>query len=199
MSSTIRHLAFVTATLAGLAPVAAQAPVGTPPPLPPRVGLEGGLGLYAGEINCEDQAGDFCDGVTEAGGLDVHVTYMFTPKLGAMLDVWPMVHSENDWTFTHNVVTVGVKWRPAPIFTLTAGLGSAQARLRYERLGLEGRSEVATAVLLAVGVDVARGRRWAIDVEGRIGAGFYGADKDNDGNPDVVGRNVGLGVAMTWW
>lgn len=206
MSSIARHLApFIAtgiatgiATLATLGSAAAQ-PAGRRP-LPPRVGLEGGFGLYGGEINCEDQAGDFCDGVTEAGGFDVHGTYMFRPTIGITLDIWPMFHSENNWTFTHNVVTVGATWRPAPIFSLTAGLGSAQARLRYDGpIALESRSEAAPAILLAAGVDVVRGRRFAIAVEARVGAGFYGEDKNNDGDPDIVGRNVGLGAAFTWF
>ena len=31
------------------------------------------------------------------------------------------------------------------------------------------------------------------------GLGFYGDDQDGDGNPDIVGRNLGLGAALTWF
>ena len=200
MSAIIRNLSVALVTLAGIAPAAAQRTVPADDGLPPRVGFEGGFGVYAGEINCEDQSGNQCDGVTEAGGIDLHATFMFTPRLGLTFDVWPMVHTEDNWTFTHNVVTLGLKWRPVPILGLTAGLGSAQARLRYDGIvDLESRTEVAPAVLLAASVDVLRGRSFAIDVQARVGAGFYGADDDDDGNPDVVGRNVGLGVGFTWF
>jgi hypothetical protein len=209
MSPTIRHLvsaalAFAVVGLGGLGAAAAQPmPPGTPPgppPLPSRVGLELGFGLYGGEINCEDNAGDFCDGVTEAGGIDLHATYMFRPHLGITLDIWPMAHTENNWTFVHTVVTVGAKWRPLPILSLTAGVGSAQATLRYDGIiDLESRSESAPAVFLSAGVDVVRGRRFAIDVGARVGAGFYGEDKNGDGDPDIVGRNVGVGVGFTWF
>jgi hypothetical protein len=146
--------------LAGVTSAQAQNLNPPPPPPGPRVGWEVGFGLYGGEINCENENGDFCDGVTEAGGIDLHVNYFFRPHLGAYFDVFPMVHSENNWTFTHNVVTAGVKWRPVPILTLTAGLGSAQARLRYETLGLQAQSDVVGAALFAAGLEVVRGR-WA--------------------------------------
>ena len=210
MSPSIRHLAlaaFGAASLAAIAPAAAQYPPPGPPPppygppeLPPRVGVEAGFGLYGGEINCEDQ-GDSCGGLTEAGGFDVHVTNMFSPTFGLTFDFWPMVHAEDGWTFTHTVVTVGAKWRPLPILSLTAGVGGAQARLRYDGIlaDFESRSETAPAVFLSAGLEVLRGRSFAIDVSARMGAGFYGDDDDNDGEPDVVARNVGLGVGFTWF
>ena len=155
--------------LAGVTSAQAQNLNQPPPPPGPRVGWEVGFGLYGGEINCENENGDFCDGVTEAGGIDLHVNYFFRPHLGAYFDVFPMVHNENNWTFTHNVVTAGVKWRPVPILTLTAGL------------------------------EVVRGPKWAIDVQARAGIGFYAEDKNGNGDPDVVGRNIGLGAAMTFF
>lgn len=200
MSPTIRHLAFALVTVAAAAPAAAQSRPPGPPPLPERVGFELGFGLYGGEINCEDQNGDFCDGVTEAGGFDVHATYMFRPHLGVTFDVWPMFHREDNWTFTHNVVTLGVKWRPAPVISLTAGFGSAQARLHYEGIiDVDSESETAPSVFLGAGLDLVRGRNFAIDVQARVGAGFYGEDRDNDGNPDIVGRNVGFGAGVSWF
>jgi len=185
--------------LAGATSAHAQNLNQPPPPPGPRVGWEVGFGLYGGEINCQNENGDFCDGVTEAGGIDLHVNYFFRPHLGAYFDVFPMVHSENNWTFTHNVVTAGVKWRPVPILTLTAGLGSAQARLRYETLGLQAQTDVVGAALFAAGIELVRGPKWAIDLQARAGIGFYAEDKNGNGDPDVVGRNLGLGAAMTFF
>ena len=197
MSSIIRHVAFTLVTVAAIAPVAAQPSHRSEPR--PRVGLEGGFGLYGGEINCEDQSGESCGGFNEAGGIDGHLTYMFAPTIGITFDVFPMFHTEDRWTFTHNVVTVGAKWRPAPIVSLTAGLGSAQASLHYDgAIQLDSRSDTGGALLLAAGVDVVRGRNWAIDLEVRAGFGFYG-DDDNDGNADIVARNLGFGAAITWF
>lgn len=186
--------AFTLVSFAALAPVAAQRAE-----LPPRLGFEGGFGLYGGEINCEDQSGASCGGFNEAGGIDGHLTYMFRPALGVTFDVFPMFHTEDNWTFTHNVVTVGLKWRPVPIVGVTVGVGSAQASLHYDGLvQLDQRSDTGGALLLAAGVDVVRGRGFAIDVEVRAGFGFYG-DDDNDGQADIVARNFGVGAAVTWF
>ena len=51
--------------------------------------------------------------------------------------------------------------------------------------------------MAAVAVDVVRGRRWALSLEARFGNGFYGDDADNDGEADIVGRNVGVGANFT--
>jgi opacity protein-like surface antigen len=146
-----RTLACAALALSALATTAAAQSAGGPPPPPARVGWELGFGIYGGEINCENENGDFCDGVTEAGGIDLHANYFFTPTWGAYVDVFPMFHSEDNWTFTHNIVTAGVKWRPAPIFTFTAGVGSAQARLRYEVAGLQGEAETEVVGAILIG------------------------------------------------
>ncbi len=203
MSYPVRLASIVGAALLGVAsPALAQgpAPAGGPPPPPERLGWELGFGLYGGEINCENEDGDFCDGATEAGGFDLHANYFFRPDLGLTFDVWPMVHTEDNWTFTHNIVTVGAKWRPAPIFTFTAGVGSAQAKLTYSRiLGIEARTDAVPAIMLGAAVEVVRGKKLAIDLQARIGVGFYDEDDDMNGQADVVGRNVGVGAGFTWF
>ncbi|HVV82070.1 MAG TPA: hypothetical protein VHE35_03280 [Kofleriaceae bacterium] len=204
MSSTIRHLAFAAATavptFAGLAAAAAQAPVGAPAPLPARVGWEGGVGLYAGDIDCNDQVHGACGSFNDAGGIAGHLTYMFRPGIGMTLDVWPMVHHEDNFTFTHTVATLGVTLRPVPILALGVGLGNAHATAHWDGfVDVDARSADAPAVLFSAGLDVVRGRTFAVAVEARAGIGFYGDDKDDDGNPDIVGRNLGVGAAITWF
>jgi hypothetical protein len=201
-SHRVRLASLATLAVLGVAgPALAQGTApGAPAAVPERLGWELGFGLYGGEINCENQDGDFCNGATEAGGFDVHANYFFRPDLGITLDIWPMFHTENDWTLTHNIATVGLKWRPAPIFTFTAGVGSAQAKLSYERvLGIEARSDAVPAVMLGAAIEVVRGRSFAIDLQARVGVGFYDEDDDGDGQADFVGRNIGLGAAATWF
>ncbi|MGE0397593.1 MAG: hypothetical protein AB7T06_12810 [Kofleriaceae bacterium] len=163
-----------------------------------RVGLELGIGLQAGKIYCE-AANGFCNNFTEAGGANLSASWFFSPTLGITGDLWAMTHREDDFTFTHYVNTIGVKWRPVPILTLTLGVGAAHATLDYRGVLIAGRatSEDAPAIMGAASLDLVRSRRWALSVEGRFGNGFYGDDDDNDGEADIVGRNVGLGAALT--
>jgi len=163
-----------------------------------RMGLELGVGLQVGQISCESE-GDFCNDFTEAGGLNLNAAYFVNPRLGIALDLWGMSHTEDNFTFTHIVNTVGVKWRPIPILTLSAGVGAAHAQAQYNGVVLAtARSEDAFAVMGAASLDVIRARRWALSVEGRFGTGFYGDDNDNN-TADVVGRNAGLGAGFTFF
>jgi hypothetical protein len=164
----------------------------------PRVGLELGFGLQAGHIACESE-GDFCDDFTEAGGLNLNAAYFLSPTFGIALDLWGMAHTEDDFTFSHYVNTIGIKWRPVPILTLSAGIGSAHASLKYDgAFQAEATSEDAFAIMGAASLDLIRGRHWALSVEARFGNGFYGDANDND-TADVVGRNVGIGLGLTFF
>jgi hypothetical protein len=169
---------------------------GAPPPA--RTGLELGLGLQAGKIYCEAENG-FCNDFTEAGGVNLNGSWFFSPTLGITADLWAMSHRGDDFTFTHYVNTVGLKWRPVPIVTLTLGIGAAHATLDYQGTFIAGRatSEDAPAVMGAASVDLIRSSRWALSVEGRFGNGFYGDDENDDGEADIIGRNVGIGAAIT--
>ncbi len=166
---------------------------------PKRLGLELGFGLQAGKIFCESE-GNFCNDFTEAGGLNLNGAYFLTPTFGLTADLWAMSHRDGDFTFTHYVNTVGVKWRPVPILTLTAGIGAAHATLDYHGvIAARATSDDGFAIMGAAAVDVVRSRRWALSVEARFGNGFYGEDKNNDGHADVTGRNVGVGAGFTFF
>jgi hypothetical protein len=196
-------------TIVGLLaiPGAAIAQPGSPPPPPPptgyyetpnpRVGWELGVGLEVGEINCTSEDAR-CDGVTEAGGINLNAAFMFNPQLGIAGEIWAMAHTEDAWTFTHVVSTIGVKWRPAPALTLYAGLGHAHASLESDVFNVVVDSGDAPAFALAAAFDIVRSRNWAIDLHAKLGVGFYG-DDDDDGEADIVGRNVGVGVGFTWF
>ena len=196
--SHIRVASLFGVAVLGLASTASAQSASPPPPA--RVGFEGGFGVYGGEINCENENGDFCDGVSEAGGIDLHLNYFFNPKLGIFGDVFPMAHSEDDWTLTHTVVTAGLKWRPVPILTLAGGIGSAQARWKYRGIvNLDAETDTVPALMLSAALEVLRGRSFAVDVQARIGVGFYEEDENNNGEADIKGRNVGFGAALTWF
>src|SRR5687768_6614316 len=99
----IARLATLTGIVA-LAPTSAIAqnpgtspPPGAPPMIqrPDRAGVMVGFGVGGGHMSCESE-GDVCDGVVEAGGLDLHVGYMLRPRLGLVFEIWPMGHTEDD-------------------------------------------------------------------------------------------------------
>ena len=166
---------------------------------PKRLGLELGFGLQAGKIFCESE-GNFCNDFTEAGGLNLNGSWFLSEKFGLTADLWAMSHRDGDFTFTHYVNTVGVKWRPVPILTLTAGIGAAHATLDYKGvIAARATSDDGFAIMGAAALDVVRSRRWALSVEARFGNGFYGEDKNNDGHADVIGRNVGVGAGFTFF
>ena len=174
----MRNVAIVAVVSVSLAH--AQPGATTPPPpvyaspsVPPaRAGLEIGAGLQAGRIICESE-GDFCNDFTEAGGLNLNAAYFLSPSFAIHLDLWVMAHSEDNFTFAHYINTVGVKWRPLPILTLTAGIGSAHASLDYDGfVGARYTSEDAFAIMGAITLDVVRARRWALSVEARAGNGL---------------------------
>jgi hypothetical protein len=199
MSHHVRIASLVGLALAGAAGTAFAQASSEPPP---RVGLEGGFGLYAGDIRCHNEtANNVCDGVSEAGGIDLHLNYFFSPKLGIYGDVFPMVHDADNVTLTHTVVSAGVKWRPAPILTLAGGIGSAQARWKFKGIlsGLEAETDTVAAIFLSAGLEVVRSKGWAIDLQARLGVGFYDEDNDDDGEADIQGKNIGLGASMTFF
>ena len=166
--------------------------------LPPRrVGWELDVGLQAGTINCEDEDGR-CGTFDGAGGVNIGGTYMFTPRLGINGQLWVMAHTEDDWTLSQFIGSVGVELRPVPILSLDAGIGVAHAALSSDRYNVAIRSDDAPAIYLGAGLELVRARTWALDVHVKFGAGFYG-DENDDGEADVVARNVGVGVGLTWF
>ncbi|MEJ7600248.1 MAG: outer membrane beta-barrel protein [Kofleriaceae bacterium] len=164
---------------------------------PERVGFELAGGLQAGRIICESE-GDFCNDFTEAGGVNLNAAYFLNPTFGITFDVWAMAHTEDNFTFAHYINTVGVKWRPLPIVTLTGGIGVAHATLSYDGfVDVMSTSEDGFAVLVAAAVDLVRSQSWALSLEARFGSGFYG--EGEDGGAEVTGRNVGVGAAFTFF
>ncbi|HEU0033079.1 MAG TPA: hypothetical protein VFQ53_20745 [Kofleriaceae bacterium] len=163
----------------------------------PRQGLELGGGLQLGRIYCRSET-DACNDFTEAGGANLNAAYFFGPRFALMADFWVMAHREDNFTFSHYVNTIGIKVRPLPILTLTAGIGAAHATLDYDGI-IDARvtSDDAFAVMGAASLDIVRAHRWAIALEARFGNGFYRDDSDNNGDADVIGRNVGVGASFT--
>lgn len=147
-------------------------------------------------MTCESTNGR-CDGFSEAGGGNVHVDYFTSPSFGFVADAWAMAHSDSGFTFTHVINTLGVKWRIMPALALQAGIGHGHATLSSDNVTLSSSGD-AFAVMFGASLDVIRGPRWALSIDARFGDAFYG-DDNNDGMPDIRGRNVGVGVGLAFF
>ena len=44
-----------------------------------------------------------------------------------------------------------------------------------------------------------RGKSFALDLQARIGVGFYEEDENGNGEADIKGSNIGVGAALTWF
>ena len=170
----------------------------TPATPDPHVGLFGGFSLEAGNLQC---SGDNCQHFYKAGGADGHIGWGLSRQVGILLDVWWLMGEEDNLEISQTLATVGVRYWPIPIVWIQAGLGGAQAAYRYKGpfgLTFEDHTDGAAGFTAAVGVELIKGRHFALDVEGRIGFGFYG-DNNDDGQPDNTGRSTSLGVGFTWF
>lgn len=195
---SLRSLVLVLVLVSAPAVAAAQENASVPSQHP-HVGLFGGFGLHAGNLSC---SGDNCgDEFRKAGGFDAHIGWGLSAKFGIIGDFYLLTSKEENLTITQSIGTVGVRYWIVPILWVQAGVGGASASYRYDGpLGftLEGHTDNVAAVAAAIGVEVVKGKHFALDVEARIGYGFYG-DENNDDQPDDTGRSSSLGVGLTWF
>lgn len=178
---------------------AAQSSAAPDTPQHPHVGVIGGFGLHAGEIACK---GDVCDGVTEAGGLSGHLGWGFGPKVALVGDLWVMAHTEDNLTLHQTMVTANVRFWVLPILWVQGGAGGASAGWKYDGpLGtrFEDTTENVPAIAVGAGLELLKGKSFALDVQLRLGLGFYDEDNDGDGEADQTGRSSSLAVGFTWY
>jgi hypothetical protein len=191
--SVVLALALVSVPSAAFAQAATDAP-------PPHrnQGVFGGFGLHAGEIACE---GDVCEGVAEAGGLSGSIGWGFGPKLAIVGDLWVMAHSEDNVTLHQTIVTANARFWVLPILWVQAGLGGASAGWRYRGpfIDVEDRTENVPAFAVGAGLELLKGKSFSLDVQLRLGMGFYDEDDNSDGSADQTGRSSSLGVGLNWY
>jgi hypothetical protein len=155
-----------------------------------RSGWNFGFGVGGGDISC---GGPGCDGVTEAGSLDLEVGRMLRPRLRAVLDIWIMAHREDDLAVNQTIATAGLQYWIVNRLWLRGGIGTARAAFTYQgTLGDTADDDAQTVLGLAggIGVEVLSRRTFALDVELRGGTGFY---------DDIRAHNAAFDVAVTWY
>jgi hypothetical protein len=181
----------VAAPEAPATPAMAPVPPAEPPAPPARHGLLIGGGLFGGNISCN---GTKCGGFREAGGGSFHVGYMFTPRLGALLDVWAMTSSKNDVAITFFTSTIDVRYFLLPLLWVQAGVGNGHALIHAGIFAA--RSADVPVGEFAAGYEVVKSRNWAIDVSFKIA---QGSSTDNNGDNVKTGRSTGIGAHFTWY
>jgi hypothetical protein len=186
--ANLRRAVLVAAAIA-LAPTLAAAQPGAEP-LRQRHGLFGGLGLYGGNISCD---GSDCGGFRAAGGAAGHLGYAFTPRLGVVFDAWAMTSKENDVAITFVSATIGLRWWLAPIIWIHGGVGNGHAVISVG--GFSGRGDDVPVGHLGAGIEVVRGRSWALAVEARVA---QGTSTDEDAGVQT-GRSAGVGATLSFF
>ena len=109
-----------------------------------------------------------------------------------------MSSSQNDFTLTFVSATAGVRYWALPILWVQGGLGVGHAVGRYDGIlgTAETRSDDIPVVQLAIGVELIRGERWALDLEAKVA---QGSSTDDDNDQESTGRMAGIGVGVTFF
>jgi uncharacterized membrane protein YtjA (UPF0391 family) len=156
-----------------------------------RHGLILGGGLGVGHVSCD---GADCDSVNGAGSLNLQVGGLLAPNAGLMLDVWGMSHRDgSDATFTHTLVTGGLRYWLVPRFWLQGGVGVAEASWDYsdELVDFHSHSDTVPALMGALGLELVSTPSFAMNLELRGGTGFF--------ENDTRVRNLSLGLGIDWY
>ncbi len=175
-----------------------------PPPPPPRGvyragivwGFSGGIGAVA--------ANGCGDGCGAAGVLEAHLGGMISPRAALMFEVWgadhPWTDSAGNGRETINTFFTGAaQYWVNDIIWIKGGAGIAVFRETIDdNYGYNGTTDLndvtGFALFGAAGVEVLQSYNFALDIQGRIGNGFY----SQDGSSFNV-QNYALMVGFNWY
>jgi hypothetical protein len=181
-----------------------------PPPAQPRgvyragviYGFSAGLGAIGqssyGGVGCGSQCG-------AAGLLEGHLGGMIAPRAALMFEVWGADHPWSDGagnsheTFNTFVTGAGQFWL-SDIFWLKGGLGLAYYHDTINGYGYYGNYSAVVSsasgfgIFGAGGIEVLQSYNFALDIQGRIGSGFY----SQYGNSFSV-QNYAVMVGFNWY
>jgi len=170
-----------------------QRPYYGPPPMAPRGVYRHGLtlgGSIGGGAITSDGCGPFCGA---AGMIEGHIGGMLNPRLALMGDFWGSAHRWDDGLGTgttyHGIYTLALQYWVTDILWLKGGAGFAQLNFGYD--GTANPDENGPGILGAIGIEVVQAYNFALDLQFRLGHGFY------DTGPDV--SNIGFMVGVNWY
>jgi hypothetical protein len=186
------------ALLCSLVSSAQAQPGGPPPPPPPsggyygpppvenaggffnRRGLAigfgfgiGGMSAESGPIECTG-----CDYEPAAGGVDFHIGAMINPRLALLFEVWgtgQAVDAEGRTVLVQTMLMGAIQYWLTPQLWLKGGLGASQLSYSIDDGYETNSSEIDSGggVMGAIGYEVMSGRKFAIDLQLRVGRGTY--------------------------
>jgi hypothetical protein len=175
-----------------------------PPPPPPhgvyRAGLVFGFSVGLGAIH-SDNCGDACGA---AGLLEGHLGGMISPRAALMFEIWGADHPWTDGA-GNSVETINTFFTGAAQYWVTdilwikGGLGVAELRETVDAPYDGGYSSTVNditgfALFGAAGIEVLQSYNFALDVQFRIGNGFYSQD-----NSSFSVQNYALMVGFNWY
>ena len=174
-----------------------------PPPPPPhgvyRSGLVFGFSGGVGAIHV-DGCGDAC-GV--AGLVEGHLGGMINPRMAIMFEIWladhPWSAGGSSFETINTFFTGAAQYWVNDIVWIKGGLGVAEIREDFNDgygYGYSYTSNRSTGFALfgAAGVEVMQSYNFALDIQLRVGNGFYSDDFGS-----FSAQNYGLLVGFNWY
>jgi len=166
---------------------------GAPPP--PRgvyrSGLVIGGSLGVGGIYAQD-CGVYCGA---AGMFEGHIGGMLNPRLALMGDLWGAIHAWEDiygpGTTYHGIYTIALQFWVADIIWLKGGIGFGHMKLQGDFDAIAFGDESGLAAMGAAGVEIVQAHNFTLDLQLRLGHGFYTQGGDVN--------NVGAMIGVNWY
>lgn len=194
------------------APHVASAQPGGPPPPPPgqgggyyyappapadRSGFTIGAGIGFGVM--EDDSGPIecfdCGYSPVAGSFDFHLGGMIAPDLAIVGEVWiqgQTLDASGANALVQTMIFGAAQFWVTPQFWLKGGLGLSSLSITYDD-GYQAESDEIDsggAILGAIGYEILHSRDFALDLQLRLGAGFYdGIDEQISSGMFTLGFN----------
>jgi hypothetical protein len=175
----------------GQPPGGGYQPSGGPPPqrtVVHRYGLFVGGGLGLGSLSFEDLNGN--ETSEGAGSLHGNIGFQFTPRFALLLDGWLMGRQDNAYdTVIQTVSTIAGQLSFTPQLYGRLGLGFAQFQIQDAYGFAEAYTDPVSALMLGGGFEVIHTPTFSLDIELRVGTGFY-----DDGKL----TNFALAASINW-
>lgn len=169
---------------------------GYPPPPPPpryryrygvyREGLIFGAALGFGQNDATD-CGPECGG---AIAFEFHIGGMVTPQLALVGDFWFNDHpiANSDASMVHSIYTFAIQYWPIDKLWLKGGIGGGNVDITSNSAG-DISGENGLAIMGAGGVEIVQAGNFALDLQLRVGHGFYSQGGDVTSWAIMLGTN----------